>query len=282
MQLDHLGIPSLDIVFSQKSQAVYPYHSNYDSYHWIDKFGDVGFKKHLAMARLWGVLAIKLAAPKVIPFKALEYPTILASHASSLAEKYNYDMSFLLKSLQKWRKAANQLDAEAQVQRGEVVEVKEAASAVNYRYMSIERAFLSKDGLPGRTWFKHIVSYLLLNISYLTVLIVVDLCSGTLVGVWRSSFPRFVGITGRGRFRRGQELDEVDSRCHRCVGEKDRNVNWDFGKFWPIERWERISWRTGRGAQGWLDSRLLLLISSYCSDSLWEDFSHPRRRCWQI
>lgn len=45
----HLGIPSVDMLFNQQGQGVYPCHSNYDSYYWLDRFGDVGFTKHKAM-----------------------------------------------------------------------------------------------------------------------------------------------------------------------------------------------------------------------------------------
>ncbi|KAF2446694.1 hypothetical protein P171DRAFT_316696, partial [Karstenula rhodostoma CBS 690.94] len=39
----HFGIPSVDMLFNRQGQGVYLYHSNYDSYYWIDRFGDVGF-----------------------------------------------------------------------------------------------------------------------------------------------------------------------------------------------------------------------------------------------
>lgn len=56
----------------QTVKAVYPYNSNYDSFYWVEKFGDPGFQKHLAMAQLWGVLAVRMACVKVAPFKAAE------------------------------------------------------------------------------------------------------------------------------------------------------------------------------------------------------------------
>ncbi|EHK99659.1 putative N-acetylated-alpha-linked acidic dipeptidase-like protein [Glarea lozoyensis 74030] len=39
----HLGIPSIDLLFNRKGSGVYPYHSNYDSFLWVERFGDPGF-----------------------------------------------------------------------------------------------------------------------------------------------------------------------------------------------------------------------------------------------
>lgn len=37
------------------------YHSVYDSFEWMDTEGDPGFKFHVAMAQLWGLVALRLA-----------------------------------------------------------------------------------------------------------------------------------------------------------------------------------------------------------------------------
>jgi hypothetical protein len=37
------------------------YHSAYDSFYWMDRFGDPGFHYHVAAAQLWGTLAMRLA-----------------------------------------------------------------------------------------------------------------------------------------------------------------------------------------------------------------------------
>lgn len=67
--LEHLGIPSADISFTgSKGDAVYQYHSNYDSYHWISEFGDKGFKYHNLLAKYLSLLLLELSKHKVIEF----------------------------------------------------------------------------------------------------------------------------------------------------------------------------------------------------------------------
>jgi N-acetylated-alpha-linked acidic dipeptidase len=156
---DHLGIPSLDMNLGEGQKSVYLYHSNYDSYFWVNKFGDPGFKKHLAVAQLFGVLAVKLANMKVIPFQGVEYAVVLGKHSKELKAIGKVDTKILDEGIANFRKSAEKLDAEAVGLDDPAAEdAQRKIVGVNERYMKIERGFLRKDGgLPGREWFKHMV-----------------------------------------------------------------------------------------------------------------------------
>ncbi|GBL50788.1 hypothetical_protein [Candidozyma auris] len=72
--LEHLGIPSADISFkSGKKDPIYHYHSNYDSFHWMDEFGDPGFVFHNLAAKYLALLALELSQHKVIEFSLHDY-----------------------------------------------------------------------------------------------------------------------------------------------------------------------------------------------------------------
>ncbi|KAI0888775.1 Zn-dependent exopeptidase [Annulohypoxylon maeteangense] len=157
----HLGISSLDMLFNQKGTAVYPYHSNYDSYYWIDKFGDPGFKKHLAMARLWGLLIVKLAGTPILPFRASDYADALKRHVKSLSDKgiSGLILEPLERSISRFETATNTFDSS--VHRAELGTSRQRvprAEEVSKVYMKLERSFLlEKGGLPGRPWYKHLI-----------------------------------------------------------------------------------------------------------------------------
>ncbi|CDK27055.1 unnamed protein product [Kuraishia capsulata CBS 1993] len=79
---EHLGIPSIDMGFiSAKGDPIYQYHSNYDSYHWMEKFADPGFTYHNLMSKLLGLLVIEISESDMIKFKLEDY-------SSSLEEYY--------------------------------------------------------------------------------------------------------------------------------------------------------------------------------------------------
>src|SRR5205814_5604886 len=77
--LNFLGAPVLDMSFSGPYGV---YHSIYDNHLWMSKFGDPGFRYHAAMARLWGVIALRLANADVVPL-------VYSSYAGRLFEFIN-------------------------------------------------------------------------------------------------------------------------------------------------------------------------------------------------
>lgn len=86
---DFAGIPSVDIGFdSGPDTAVYHYHSNYDSFHWMEKFGDPGFAYHRAMAQIIGLMTAKLAEVPVISFGAGDYAKALDRYVDKVEDKF--------------------------------------------------------------------------------------------------------------------------------------------------------------------------------------------------
>ncbi|KAJ5017749.1 putative glutamate carboxypeptidase [Colletotrichum sp. SAR 10_99] len=156
---NHLGIPSVDLLFNRQGQGVYPYHSNYDSFYWVEKFGDVGFKKHLAMAQLWGLLTVRLAGTGSILFEAVEYPKVLAHHSKKLKTKYGSELSLsaLNQAIRHFHAAALEVDAKSDPKACSTS--LQPDSGVNETYMSLERHFLlpKGEGLPGREWYRHMI-----------------------------------------------------------------------------------------------------------------------------
>ncbi|KAK2590125.1 hypothetical protein QQS21_012193 [Conoideocrella luteorostrata] len=89
---DYAGIPSIDMGFKPPPNGpVYHYHSNYDSFHWMDNYGDPGFKYHLAMARVLGMIVAELANAIVVPFGATEYTDALGSYLDQVEAKLKVD-----------------------------------------------------------------------------------------------------------------------------------------------------------------------------------------------
>jgi len=79
--LEHLGIPSVDLGFKgDKDDAIYQYHSNYDSYSWMEKFGDPGFVYHNVAAKYLSLLVYTLCEKELIDFKLHDYSQAIFSY----------------------------------------------------------------------------------------------------------------------------------------------------------------------------------------------------------
>ncbi|KAI5295385.1 hypothetical protein KEM52_001578 [Ascosphaera acerosa] len=82
---DYAGIPSLNIGFDRSpNDPVYHYHSNYDSFDWVDKFGDPTWSYHTACAKVLGLMTAYLSENAVIGFSAVDYARGLERYVDSV------------------------------------------------------------------------------------------------------------------------------------------------------------------------------------------------------
>ena len=166
--LDHLGVPSVDFGFGGPYGV---YHSVYDNFRWMEKYGDPGFVYHAAAARLWGLMAMRLASADVVPLRFGSYANTLqedldvmrrdairrarTSAGEGQKPPITPDFSEVLSALQELRAAGESADraADAASQSGDATSIRR----INDALIQVERAFLSPEGLPKRPWFRHML-----------------------------------------------------------------------------------------------------------------------------
>lgn len=174
---DFAGIPSLDIGFGAgPKDAVYHYHSNYDSFHWMDRFGDRGWHYHVTISKIWAILAATLSETPILPLSARDYANGLGKYLNDVKEKVkehstslSFDFHDLDKATKKFQKAAARFDAYTDELKGRLgegvpwwkwwkkVKLYYEVRKVNAKYKTLERQFLYPGGLDNRPWFKHVV-----------------------------------------------------------------------------------------------------------------------------
>ena len=165
--LDHLGIPSVNFGFRGKYGV---YHSVYDNFRWMEKFGDPGFVYHATAARFFGLLAMRLAAAEVVPLRFASYADALRLHLDDLRRKAvrkrrqtpredgqqktpaEIGFSPVIIALEAFGDAGQELDRAVDESIG-----RQRVGSVNDVLVRVEQAFLSEDGLPMRPWFRHLL-----------------------------------------------------------------------------------------------------------------------------
>ncbi|KAK4141867.1 uncharacterized protein C8A04DRAFT_30560 [Dichotomopilus funicola] len=91
---DFAGVPSLDLGFTTDwDSPVYHYHSNYDSFYWMENFGDPGFTYHRAAAQVLGLITAQLADLPVISFRAADYAHALDSYVKQVEHQLERALS---------------------------------------------------------------------------------------------------------------------------------------------------------------------------------------------
>ncbi|HEY0004893.1 MAG TPA: M28 family metallopeptidase [Pyrinomonadaceae bacterium] len=168
--LQHLGIASLDMGFGGDYGV---YHSAFDSFNWMSKFGDPGFHYHVAAAQLWGTIALRLANADGLPLDYTDYASQIRAflvEVQRAAARRKLSESFDAKAM---TDAINDLAEEAariDKRRLETVEEIEKSRVqandthpravarlkrINDALVAAERALTDARGLRGRNWYKH-------------------------------------------------------------------------------------------------------------------------------
>lgn len=176
---DFAGIASLDIGFGAgPKDAVYHYHSNYDSFWWMDNYGDKSWEYHTTIAKIWALLAAKISETPILPLSASTYTAGLEKYIQSVkkgAESSNishhaFEFDTLEEAAYNLTLKAIEFDnytSDLANSIGEHVpwwkfwrklKLQVAVKAANTKLKLLERQFLYPEGLDGdRSWFKHVV-----------------------------------------------------------------------------------------------------------------------------
>ncbi|KMU77530.1 N-acetylated-alpha-linked acidic dipeptidase 2 [Coccidioides immitis RMSCC 3703] len=127
---DFAGVASIDMSFAGgKNDPVYHYHSNYDSFDWMERFGDPASSCE--------------AAVPPFNFQPLEEAMASFHDAATEFDAYTSSLTAHLKDDFPWWQYWKKIVLYFKIR------------AANDKYKLIERKFLYSRGLDGRHWFKH-------------------------------------------------------------------------------------------------------------------------------
>ena len=155
---NHLGIPIADWGFGGPSGI---YHSAYDSYHWMGKFGDPGFRIHATNARLGAALLLRIANADILPYDYVEFSRTMARFATdaekAIGEKrLNVPASSLRDAIARMEAAAVSFSAARDDALRSGIEPR-SAKQVNETLLGVERALTRSTGLATRPWFRNLI-----------------------------------------------------------------------------------------------------------------------------
>ncbi|HKC80218.1 MAG TPA: M20/M25/M40 family metallo-hydrolase [Gemmatimonadaceae bacterium] len=155
---NHLGIPIADWGFGGP-QGVY--HSAYDSYHWMEKFGDPTFEVHAAAARIGTAALLRIANADILPYDYVEYARTMQRFSSqverAIAEKHwQLSGAVLNAAVARMESAAvaftTARDGALSAQLSPTI-----AKQVNATLLGVERELTRPQGLVTRPWFRNLV-----------------------------------------------------------------------------------------------------------------------------
>jgi N-acetylated-alpha-linked acidic dipeptidase len=152
----HIGVPSGSLGFGGGGGV---YHSNYDNFAWYERFGDTEFIYGPTLAKVEGVLALRLANADVLPYDVARYARDLATHADTI-EKLAEDAG-MTAQLANLRTAITDLQSTAAAYASERdaalvdhVFPADELRALNAMLIGLEKSFMHDEGLQDRPWYR--------------------------------------------------------------------------------------------------------------------------------
>jgi N-acetylated-alpha-linked acidic dipeptidase len=156
--LNFLGIP---VVLPGFDGPYGVYHSLYDSFYWMNQFGDPGYRIHALLTQLWGVVALRLAQADVLPYDFALYGDNIRSFVEELEHRRGargrVNLRAVKRGAEEFAAAGRALNAGVEKRLASGALTAAQATRLNRRLLEVERHWLHPEGIPGRPWFKHLI-----------------------------------------------------------------------------------------------------------------------------
>ncbi|KAF2762514.1 Zn-dependent exopeptidase [Pseudovirgaria hyperparasitica] len=159
----HRGIGAVDMgAGGGGNDPVYPYHSNYDTYHWMTTYGDPGYHVHAAVGQYASLLLYHLSTDALIPFDITAWGTELDTYLSALTSTLestgaanSLDTLPLSSAITYFQ--SHITDITSAYTNALVSDDAALISIVNAKLRDFQRGFISQGGLPGREFYQHAI-----------------------------------------------------------------------------------------------------------------------------
>src|SRR5215472_8121474 len=154
-----LGRPVMNLGFSGDYGV---YHSMYDDHYWMSHIGDPSFEYHVALTRIWGLVALRLANADVLPYDFGSTGVALDRFLRELELKNKIDshklkLKKINKQITKFQKAGSKLREAVARGLASGGASSEKMERLNQQLLLVESNWLDPSGIPGRPWFQHLL-----------------------------------------------------------------------------------------------------------------------------
>ncbi|WP_025410448.1 M20/M25/M40 family metallo-hydrolase [Gemmatirosa kalamazoonensis] len=164
---NHLGIPIAEWGFGGAGGV---YHSQYDSYAWMTKFGDPTYAYHAAAARVAAGMVLRLADADVLPYDYVEYARTLRRYVGPIVRSLatrgwtgtpggaQPSLAPVSAALDRMERAAADFAAARDARLATPnAPTRQSLAAANEALKQVERALTRPEGLRTRPWFRNLV-----------------------------------------------------------------------------------------------------------------------------
>lgn len=157
---NHLGIPIAEWGFGGASGV---YHSQYDDFAWMSKFGDPEFRYHATAARIGAAMVLRLANADILPYDYVEFSRTMRRYLPALdgtlaGKKWTgVNTAALRDAIEKMEQAATAFSAARDGALATAAPPRATRQAVNSALLQVERSLARPSGLRTRPWYRNLI-----------------------------------------------------------------------------------------------------------------------------
>lgn len=151
----HVGVPSASVGMGGPTM----YHSLYDNFHWYETVGEPDFVSGPTVAKVLGVMSLRMANADILPFGVARYGTDLVQHLGNAEKEIKqYAPQFSAKAMIDQASILQKNGAAYQETLNKVLQSKNPDKAklaeINKTLISMERSFVDSKGMAYGAWFR--------------------------------------------------------------------------------------------------------------------------------
>jgi N-acetylated-alpha-linked acidic dipeptidase len=157
---NHLGVPIAEWGFGGMGGV---YHSQYDDFAWMSRFGDTSFAYHAAAARIAAAMVLRFANAEVLPYDYVEFARTMQRYLPAIdravaAKRWaGLSTSGLRGAIDGMEREAAAFSAARDRLLAAGALPIERRTAVNAALLGVERALVRPQGLHTRPWYRNLV-----------------------------------------------------------------------------------------------------------------------------
>lgn len=156
---NHLGVPIAEWGFGGAGGV---YHSQYDDFAWMSRFGDSSFAYHATAARIAAAMVLRFANADVLPYDYVEFARTMKRYLPALdraltTKRWSASSSALREAIAAMETEAVSFTAARDRVLAGGTPPADRLAAVNAALLGVERALVRPEGLRTRPWYRNLI-----------------------------------------------------------------------------------------------------------------------------
>ena len=156
---NHLGMPIAEWAFGGAGGV---YHSQYDDFNWMSRFGDSTYAYHATAARIGAAMLLRLANADILPYDYVEFARTMARYVPAvdsalLGRRWSGKTTILSDAISRMEREAVAFALARDASLAVGVPSRAQREAVNAALLKVERALIRAEGLRTRPWYRNLI-----------------------------------------------------------------------------------------------------------------------------